>query len=493
MKPRPLLLAGTALPALLLTSACRERPRETQKPNVLFIFVDDLRREMGAYDSPVLTPHMDSLAALGSLFTRQFVSCPTSGASRYGLLTGLYPTDTTQLSNEACRTELSGRPESESPETMLHQLRRHGYRTVGIGKISHYVDGCLYGYEDPKTDIPELPYSWDEMLFDSGKWGNGWNAFFGFADGENRQSRHKQVKPYECYDGGDDSYPDGLTAKLAVTKLKELASSGSPFCLAVGFFKPHLPFTSPKAYWDLYDEDNIALSPQPDIPEGMDRMFLHNSVEFKSYELGEEKPSLDDRLSDAYARKLRHAYYACVSYADAQVGKVLSALAESGLAVNTVVILWGYHGRHLGDQRIWGKHTVLETASSSALIIKAPGHAGGLVNDRIVSSIDLYPTLMELCGVPCPEGLDGHSLVPLLDHPDDPSWEDVAYTYYRHVLSVRTPSYRLARCIEDGAVFTELYEYGIDRIEHCNIAAEKPEVVDSLVPLWERGLTAAFQ
>ena len=116
-----------------------------------------------------------------------------------------------------------------------------------------------------------------------------------------------------------------------------------------------------------------------------------------------------------------------------------------------------------------------------------------MVNDRIVSSIDLYPTLMDLCGVPCPEGLDGHSLVPLLDHPEDPSWQDVAYTYYRHVLSVRTPSYRLARCKEDGTVSTELYEYGDDRIEHRNVAAEHPEVVETLVPLWEKGLTGAFR
>ena len=131
--------------------------------------------------------------------------------------------------------------------------------------------------------------------------------------------------------------------------------------------------------------------------------------------------------------------------------------------------------------------------SSSALVIRAPGHPQGLVNDRIVSAIDLYPTLMDLCGVPCPEGLDGHSLVPLLDRPDDPSWQDVAYTYYRHVLSVRTPQYRLARCIQDGVVSTELYEYGPDRIEHRNIAAEKPGVVAELIPLWEKGRTGAFR
>ena len=304
---------------------------------------------------------------------------------------------------------------------------------------------------------------------------------------------HRRVKPYECFDGDDESYPDGLTARLAADKLKELSRTGEPFCLAVGFFKPHLPFTSPKAYWDLYDESQIALSPEPDLPYGMDRGFLHDSDEFRGYLLGEEKPARDKRVSDAYARKLRHAYYACVSYADAQIGKVLAALEESGVADRTIVILWGDHGWHLGDQRVWGKHTVLETAASSALIVRAPGRKAGIVNDRVVSSIDIYPTLMDLCGVPRPEGLDGHSFAPLLDEPGDPSWEDVAYTYYRHVLSMRTPRYRLARIIRDGKITTELYEYGTDRIEHENIAPLHPDIVETLMPLWEKGRSAAFR
>ena len=495
MKAKQILLTGTILPSVIAPSFSMGRAKEKPdlKPNVLFIFVDDLRREMGAYGSPVITPNMDALAASGSLFTRQFVSCPTSGASRYGLLTGHYPSDPAHLSNEACRTEITEKSGQNIPETMFHQLRRNGYRTVGIGKISHYVDGYVYGYEAPVSDIRERPHSWDEMLFDPGKWGNGWNAFFGYADGQNRQSMHRRVKPYECFDGDDESYPDGLTARLAADKLKELSRTGEPFCLAVGFFKPHLPFTSPKAYWDLYDESQIALSPEPDLPYGMDRGFLHDSDEFRGYLLGEEKPARDKRVSDAYARKLRHAYYACVSYADAQIGKVLAALEESGVADRTIVILWGDHGWHLGDQRVWGKHTVLETAASSALIVRAPGRKAGIVNDRVVSSIDIYPTLMDLCGVPRPEGLDGHSFAPLLDEPGDPSWEDVAYTYYRHVLSMRTPRYRLARIIRDGKITTELYEYGTDRIEHENIAPLHPDIVETLMPLWEKGRSAAFR
>ena len=211
-------LLSICLLALPFQGYAQKKANET-KPNILFICVDDLRRELGAYGSVVKTPNIDRLASQGSLFFQHYVQVPTSGASRASMLTGHFPKDKSDLSNEACRTRLSDKPEGEIPETMFHHLRRNGYYTVGIGKISHYVDGCLYGYEAPKTEKPELPYSWDEMLFDAGKWGNGWNAFFGYADGSNRQSRKKQVKPYECADVADEGYPDGLTANLAVKKL----------------------------------------------------------------------------------------------------------------------------------------------------------------------------------------------------------------------------------------------------------------------------------
>lgn len=489
------------LPLCLLTvplAGCQQKKdnqneKEGQKkPNVLFICIDDLRRELGCYGSVVKTPNIDRLANKGSLFFNHYVQVPTSGASRASMLTGHLPKAKSDLSNEACRTRLSEKPEGEIPETMFHQLRRNGYYTVGIGKISHYADGCLYGYEAPKTDIPELPYSWDEMLFDAGKWGNGWNAFFGYADGTNRQSRKKQVKPYECADVADEGYPDGLTANLAVKKLNELTAKGEPFCLAVGFFKPHLPFTSPKKYWDLYDEASIPLSPMPDIPEGCNTFSLHESGEFNGYLLGEEKASIQKKVSDDYARKLRHAYFACVSYMDAQVGKVLDALEANGQADNTIVILWGDHGWHLGDLRVWGKHTLHETSLSSAFVVKAPGCKQGIKNNRIVSSVDIYPTLMELCKVPLPDGLDGKSFVKLLNNPNDTNWEDAAYSYFRNGVTLRTPEYRFTRYDKKGETITELYQYNQDRTEHKNIAQEKPEVVNKLLPIWEKGITFKY-
>lgn len=494
MKTNYSVIASACLFLLPGCKGDRQKTVPRNKPNVLFICVDDLRRDLGCYGSQVISPNIDKLAGKGTLFFNHYVQVPTSGASRASMLTGMLPHDKSDLSNEACRTRLSGKPETEQPETMFHHLKRNGYYTVGIGKISHYVDGLLYGYTDEVGDAYELPYSWNEMLFDAGKWGTGWNAFFAYADGSNRQGKKQLVKPYECADVDDNGYPDGLTADLAVQKLKELSEKNEPFCLAVGFFKPHLPFTAPKKYWDLYQEDDISISPVSFIPEGCHRISLHESAEFNNnYKLGEEKASLDKKVSDAYARKLRHAYYACISYVDAQIGKVLDALEQSGQADNTIVILWGDHGWHLGDHLVWGKHTLHEISLSSAFIVSAPGKKKGVNNRRIVSSVDIYPTLMDLCGVEIPNGLEGHSFANLLDKPEDKTWNDVSYSYYRAGMSVRTPEYRMARYFADGEIITELYQYVQDILERKNIADEQKEVVTDLLPLWEEGNTLGYR
>ena len=312
-----------------------------EKPNVLFICVDDLRPELGCYGVDYIqSPNLDKLASSGILFTNHFVQVPTCGASRLSMLTGMLPKSKAHLSNDAIREFMSGQSENSNPETFIHHLRRNGYYTVGIGKISHYADGLLYGYTDSIGTKKELPYSWDELIFDHGKWGTGWNAFFGYSNGENRQSLNRQVKPYESGNVEDEGYPDELTASLAIQKLKELSDRDKPFFLGVGFFKPHLPFNAPKKYWDLYNEEDIPLAPFPGIPENVNLASLHESGEFNGYQLGDEKASLSEPLSGAYAQKIRHAYAACVSYIDAQIGKVLVELERLGLDKNTIIIVW---------------------------------------------------------------------------------------------------------------------------------------------------------
>ena len=466
-----------------------------EKPNVLFISVDDLRPELGCYGADYIqSPNLDRLASSGHVFTNHFVQVPTCGASRLSMLTGMLPESKAHLSNNAIREFISDQSENSNPETFIHHLRRNGYYTVGIGKISHYVDGLLYGYTDSIGTNRELPYSWDEMVFDHGKWGTGWNAFFGYSNGENRQSLDRQVKPYESGDVEDEGYPDGLTASLAIQKLKELSERDEPFFLGVGFFKPHLPFNAPKKYWDLYNEKDIPLAPFPGIPENVNLASLHESGEFNGYQLGDEKASLSEPLSDAYAQKIRHAYAACVSYIDAQIGKVLNELERSGLDENTIIIVWGDHGWHLGDQRIWGKHTIFESALKSAFIIKLPGDSKSRNPiDKVVSTVDIYPTVLELCGVEMPNDTDGKSLVPLINNPDLRKWEESAYGYYRNGISLRTSDYRLTKYFRDQQTVIELYDHKKDPWETKNIAGEMPEIVEKLMPLLEKGNTGIFE
>lgn len=473
--------------------ACGEKEEVVKKPNVLFICCDDMRPELGCFGKDyVVSPNIDKLASSGYLFTNHFVNIPTCGASRHCLLTGQLPVSVAYLSNYISANTLAGQPEKEIPETFIHQLKRNGYYTVGIGKISHHPDGYVYGYLEPKSDKLELPHSWDEMLLDDKKWGSGHNAFFGYANGTNRNTLNKEVKPYECADVADTAYVDGLTANLAIKKLRELKKKGQPFFLGVGFFKPHLPFTAPKKYWDLYNEDELPLSPTPFIPENVNKASLHESGEFNQYKLGEEKASLEAPVSDAYARKLRHAYFACVSFTDAQIGKVLSELENQGLTDNTIVVLWGDHGWHLGDHLVWGKHTIFERALKSPLIIRLPKNKGGETIQQVVSTTDIYPTLMELCGTPANYPLDGKSLTDLMKNPNDKNWRNTAYSYYRKGISVRTPRYRLTKYFRKQQPVIELYDHQEDPFESKNIAAENPNIVERLMPVLEKGNTGLY-
>jgi iduronate 2-sulfatase len=337
-----------------------------------------------------------------------------------------------------------------------------------------------------------LPYSWDEMLFNPGKWGTGWNAFFGYANGNNRNNLDNEVKPYEEADVNDEGYPDGLSADLAIKKLQELGRKDQPFFLAVGFFKPHLPFNSPKKYWDMYDESKISLTPSPGIPKNVNKASLNESDEFNQYKLGDEKASLAAPVSEAYARKLRHAYFAAVSYSDAQVGKVLTELKQSGLDKNTIVILWSDHGWHLGDDMVWGKHTLFDWALRSVLIMKAPGMKEGLTCSKVISAGDIYPTLMELCGVKMPHKTDGKSFVLLLKKPQSSDWENVAYSYFNDGITMRTDRYRLTKYFRKNEPVIELYDHKNDQYETDNIAADHPDIVKKLMKIWEKGNTGVY-
>lgn len=464
-----------------------------EQPNILFIAVDDLRPEIGAFGSKIaITPNMDKLAMEGTIFNNHFVQVPTCGASRFSLLTGMRPSKPIHLSNKAIEVELSDNPETEMPETFIHHLKRNGYHTVGIGKISHSADGLLYGYTEETSDKRELPHSWNELVFNSGKWGTGWNSFFGYANGENRQSLKKNVKPYEAGNVDDDGYVDGLTAALSISKLRQLKKKGEPFFLGVGFFKPHLPFNAPKKYWDLYNREDIPLSPNPLIPKGIHLSSLHESGEFNQYKLTDETAHLSEPVSDEYAKKIRHSYLAAVSYVDAQIGKVLDELRNLNLDQNTIIVLWGDHGWHLGDQRVWGKHTLFENALKSVLIINEPrGKLKKETINSIVETVDIYPSLLELCNIELPHSIDGESFVGKQKSTNSKT-ENVAYSYFKNGISLRTSRYRITQYFRKEEPTIELYDHVNDPHETKNIAKINPDVVQELLPIIAMGNTGLY-
>ena len=451
-------------------------------PNILFIAVDDLRAEAISPDNEVIQiPNIRKLAEESVLFNNHFVQVPTCGASRYSMLTGMLPKKKKHLKNYIIeKDKADGNEKREKPETFIEHLKRNNYYTVGIGKISHSADGFVYGYEDEVTDKRELPNSWDEVLFDSGKWETGWNAFFAYADGSNRQSKKKQVKPYEEGDVSDNGYPDGLTTDLAISKLKELNGSEKPFFMGVGLFKPHLPFNAPKKYWDLYERNEIPLAKNGEQPKNSSRGGAYNSGEFNQYLLGEEKANAKKSVSNNYAKKVKHAYYASVSYIDAQIGKILEELKALELDENTVVIVWGDHGWNLGEQSIWGKHNLFENALKSALIIKVPGAKNMGVNyDGLVSSVDLYPTICKVAGLENPYELDGKSLTPIF-YKKTKKHHDKVYSFFGNGASVRTERFRLTHYKIKGEDFYDLYDLKKDPNELENVADLHPKVVEKL-------------
>lgn len=468
---------------------------EKKLPNILFISVDDLNTELGFYgNKTVQSPNLDKLASQSAVFTNHFVQVPTCGASRSCLLTGLRPRTKEQLKNSVFENEISNKPETKMPESFVHHLKRNGYYTVGIGKISHSADGLVYGYNDKPSHKRELPHSWDEFLFNSGKWRTGWNSFFAYANGENRQSMNRQVKPYEAGEVDDDAYPDGLTANLAISSLRKLKNNSKPFFLGVGFFKPHLPFNSPKKYWDLYDRDSISISKNPLVPINVNKKSLKDSGELNGYKLTDEIADLVKPISEDYAKKLIHGYYASISYVDQQIGLVVDELKALGLEENTIIVVWGDHGWHLGDQQIWGKHTLFDNALNSALIVKIPGaKSSGYNIETVVETVDLYPTLLELCNIEKPYQLDGESLVNLLNNNKiDANKKSVAYSYYKDGITLRTERYRLTKYFRNEEPTIELYDHKSDPLETENIAQIHGDVVNKLMPILEEGNTGLF-
>ncbi len=479
-----LSLCGTMLGAGV------EEGEGTGRMNVLFIAVDDLRPELGCYGAKgMVTPHLDGLAKEGRVFRRHYVQAPTCGASRFALLTGKRPRSTASYGNGAFG--LLRQRGGEKISTLPGSLKKAGYFTVSIGKVSHQPDGRNYRKEAVGGDgAHEVPGAWDKVLMPSGKWKTGWGAFFGYSDGSAR--KRGKSPTYEKADVGDQGYPDGLIADEAVRQLKRLKNGKKPWFLAVGFFKPHLPFTAPRQYWDLYDRKKIELAKYRERPKsgGGAKYSTHGSGELLGNYGGHPGGR---KVGVEYARTLKHAYSACVSYVDAQVGRVLQALREMGLVERTVVIVWGDHGWHLGENGVWGKHTLYERSLRSVLMVRTPRMKGkGEASDALVETIDIYPTVLELCGVKSKTALDGRSFVKVLKDARR-RHKDGAIGYWRRGkvlgMTLRTDKRRLVRWYEAKGgkdVHLELYDHEKDGDEVTNLAKERAGEVTRLLDLMKR-------
>jgi iduronate 2-sulfatase len=438
------------------------------KPNVLLLCIDDLRPELACFGaSYIKSPNIDRLASTGRAFSRHYVQAPTCGASRYTLLTGLYgPYGNGALFARGAK--LKKDPDA-APPSMPAWFRRHGYTTVSVGKVSHHPGGR--GGKDWDDDSQhELPLSWDRHLMPVGPWQHPRGAMHGLANGEIRV-KAGEMDVFQAIEGPDSIYPDGLTTDEALKQLDQLAKDrAKPFFLAVGIIRPHLPFGAPAKYLEPYRDVELPPTPHPEKPQG--KTTWHGSGEFMKYNRWKRNPNTDA----AFAVDCRKHYAACVTYADAQVGRLMQKLGALGETDNTIVVLWGDHGWHLGEHAIWGKHALFEESLRSPLIVRYPGMSRpGESTRAIVETLSIFPTLCDLAGLPKPGFVDGVSLRAQLEKPATPGRSAVSYTRAK---TIRTDTHRL---IAHGKGHVELYDHRSTAGETENIAEQKPALVKELL------------
>lgn len=461
-----------------------------EKPNVLLILVDDLKPALGCYGDPLAkTPNIDALAKRGTRFELAYCNQAVCAPSRFTLMLGSHSTSTGLYG-------LGSHLRRVLPDavTAPQFFAKHGYRTESLGKIFHIGHG---NFGDPDSfSVPHFKEKVIEYVDPASK-----------PDGKlTREEAMFQNQPappggmnalprgaaFEAPDVEDEAYADGRVAAETNRRLDAarqlLEADGTPFFIAAGFARPHLPFSAPKKYWDFYDPAEFALATNPDLPRDAPAVAGKRGGEIRNYFPVPDKndPAM---ISDEVARELIHGYYASVSYVDAQIGKVLAKLDDLGLAESTLVVLWGDHGFHLGDLGIWTKHTNYEQANRIPLVFAGPGIEPDKATRQLAESVDVFPTLAELAGLPAPDGpqpIDGVSLVPVLKNPEARVRDHAFHAYPKRKMgrAIRTERYRLVEWKNPGDpaenAEIELYDYEADPLETRNLASDKLEVVAEL-------------
>ena len=537
MKSLLVVFFGLIIPSFSLLAA----DGAPAKPNVLFIVVDDLRPELGCYGRDYIhSPNIDALARRGMVFDRAYCQQAVCSPSRTTVMTGVRP-DTSKVwdLNTHFRTAL--------PEvvTLGQHFKQNGYFVQGMGKIYHggFDDPPTWSvpWQKPKAPVYALPenvalrkdkiagepdgdkgdnsgadpksYSLPgttapaktDPAIDPANQTTKKNGGKKKAAGDEGGKANVRGPIYEAADVADNTYEDGKVADLAVTTLDEISKKKEPFFLAVGFIKPHLPWVSPKKYWDMYDPAKIELAPNQFLPVDAPAYAINpNDGEFRAYKGVPPQGAVPPEVQ----HKLKQAYFAGVSYTDAQVGRVIAELDRLGLRENTIIVLWGDHGWKLGEHAAWGKHTNVENDVNAPLIVSVPSMKNaGTHTSALVEFVDIYPTLCDLAGMSLPAHLEGSSVKPLLDDPKR-NWKTAAFSQYPRSggksgagqlmgYTMRTDRYRLTvwvgRADHSKVDAVELYDHQTDPQENTNVAkdAANADLVKRLMEQWSKGWQAA--
>lgn len=428
-----------ALVAVVQSFAQQSQPL----PNVLFIIVDDLRPELNLYGKDFIkSPNIDALAAQGITFNRAYCNVPVCGASRASMLTGIRPTKSRFLRYYSSINEAG-----PNIKHMVDYFNERDYITISNNKITHL-----------KNDI----ISWDEEWYPKDiSWRN-------YQDPKNREldANKKPASAYEKLVVNDSVYFDAQTAQKSIEDLKKLKKTKQPFFLAVGFVKPHLPFTAPKKYWDLYDESKIALPKNAIFPSTAPKIANHKWGELRAYKDIPEEGAVHEDL----AKTLIHGYYASVSYVDAQIGKLINALDKLEFRQNTIIVLVGDHGWSLSDHGLWAKHSNFEVALQVPLIISAPGLPSNKKTNSIAELVDLYPTLCDLTMGQKPKHLHGTSLISSIKNPDKIYKTNALARWQNGETYIKNNYFYTQWTLKSNRIQRMLYDHNLDPDETSNLA-----------------------
>jgi len=454
--------------------ACSEPPRQTdvasiiteptsKKPNILLLYMDDLRPQLNAYGhEQIISPNIDALADRSVQFTQAYSNVAVCGASRASMLTGMLPTKT-RFINYSTRVDV----ETPNQVTLPRLLKDNGYTTISNGKIYHHLD-------DRVSDWDEVwrPYAFDKNdqgLAPLDYWQSLWKDYQ-LAENIELYKATDTGPAYESADVSDNTYIDGLLTDKVIRDLKRLKSSDKPFLLTAGFIAPHLPFNAPTKYWDMYDRKEIKQPYNNYVPKNAPKRSISHWGEMRGY-TGIPKQG---GVSDETAISLIHGYYATVSYVDALIGQIMTALTDLELDKNTIVILVSDHGYNLQEHTQWSKYTSYRTSTRVPLMIHLPAMVKGSKTNALVDLIDVYPTIVELLDLELPKHqLAGESLVPVLK---DPSLDGKSHVFLKNGkgYTIQTQEYSYTEFIDDNnqTFASMLYDHRTDGDENINVADE---------------------